>query len=88
MTYDVIDKYNSSVLDNLDNDNVLKIINFLGDNYCSCIDDLLRDYLDLFTIPYDEFVDKFNKLNFKYNNKFLELAAYDMNFFDEFYYDL
>ena len=26
MTYDVIDKYISSVLDNLDNDNVLKII--------------------------------------------------------------
>ena len=76
------------MLDNLDNDNVLKIINFLGDNYCSCIDDLLIDYLDLFTIPYDEFVDKFNKLNFKYNNEFLELAAYDMNFFDEFYYDL
>lgn len=87
MMYDDIDKYNSSVLDNLDNDNMLKIINFLGNNYCSCIDDLLRDYLDLFTIPYDEFVIKFNQLNVKYDNNFLDIASHDMNFFDEFYYD-
>lgn len=81
------DKYSSSVLDNVDNDNVLKILGFLRNNACDCIDDLFMDYFDLFTIPYDEFVIKFNKLNVKYDNNFLDIASHDMNFFDEFYYD-
>ena len=83
-----LDKYSGSVLDNFDDNNMLKIIGFLRDYCCDCIDDLLMDYMDLFTIPYAEFVSKFHKLNAKYDNCFLDLASENMSFFDEFYYDL
>ena len=66
-----LDKYSGSVLDNFDDNNMLKIIGFLRDYCCDCIDDLLMDYMDLFTIPYAEFVSKFHKLNAKYDNCFL-----------------
>ena len=78
-------KFEDDVFKNIDIDNMSKIIKFLSDNGCNYIDELLSDYLDLFLIEYKEFIDKYNKLNIKYNNNFLEEASIDMNILEEFY---
>ena len=85
MIDEIIDKYSDSVLNNISRENMKKIINFLKKENCDFIEDIIEDYLDLFTFEYEEFVDKYNKLNTKYNNNLLELASSDMNILEEFY---
>lgn len=80
-------KYAKSVIENLSRENFYKIINFLESNNCDFIEDIVSDYLDLFNIDYAEFVKKYNKLNEKYSNTFLQRASEDMNLLEEFYND-
>ena len=80
-------KYAKSVIKNLNRENFYKIINFLESNHCDFIEDIVSDYLDLFNIEYVEFVKKYNKLNEKYSNNFLQKASEDMNLLEEFYND-
>ncbi len=82
---DIIDKYNLSVIKNIDKTNMIKIISFLEKEDCYYIDDIIEDYLDLFTIDIEKFILIYNTLNKKYDNKFLEYAAFDMNLFEKFY---
>lgn len=82
---DIIDKYNLSVIKNIDKENMIKIISFLEKEDCYYIDDIIEDYLDLFTINIEKFIFIYNILNKKYDNKFLEYAAFDMNLFEKFY---
>lgn len=82
---DIIDKYNLSVIKNIDKTNMIKIISFLEKEDCYYIDDIIEDYLDLFTIDIENFILIYNILNKKYDNKFLEYAAFDMNLFEKFY---
>lgn len=82
---DVIEKYSNSLYKNFDKDNMIKIIDFLIDMGCFYVDSLLEDYLDLFIIEYDNFVCKYNELNLKYDNNFLEFVADDMNLLEEFF---
>ena len=80
-----LSKYDNSVLKNFDKKNAMKIVNFLKENNCSYIDELLDDYLDIFTFQYNEFVNIFNKLNKKYDNKLIQEISNDMNILEEFY---
>ena len=80
-------KYAKSVIKNLNRENFYKIINFLESNNCDFIEDIVSDYLDLFNIEYVEFVKRYNKLNEKYSNNFLQKASKDMNLLEEFYND-
>lgn len=82
---DILEKYNNSVIKNLNEENLKKIVSFLEENNCLCIEDIISDYLDLFTIEYDEFVRKYNILNEKYDHLFLEKVSEDMNLLEEFY---
>ena len=82
---EIIEKYSSSVIENLNKDNMVKILLFLEREHCDYIEDLLEDYLDLFTIEYEVFVNKYRELNNKYDNKYLELASEDMNLLEEFF---
>lgn len=83
---EILEKYESSTIRNIDKENMVKIINFLESQQCNFIEDIIEDYLDLFTFKYEDFVKKYNSLNIKYNNKFLEEASFDMNKLEEFYY--
>lgn len=85
MIDEIIEKYSDSVLNNISRENMKKIINFLKKENCDFIEDIIEDYLDLFTFEYEEFVDKYNKLNTKYNNNLLELSSSEMNILEEFY---
>ena len=42
---------------------LINSVDMLNDNNCDYIEDILSDYLDLFTIDYDEFVNKYNIIN-------------------------
>ena len=84
---EMLEKYSFSTINNLDNENTNKIVDFLLKQKCNYIEDILEDYLDLFTIPYDTFVEKFQRLNYKYNSEYLRLASSNMNLFEEFFYD-
>ncbi len=78
------DKYEKYVYKNIDKENMYKIINLLYLNGCYFIDELLENYLDLFTIEYNEFENKFNILNKKYNNNLIDEISKDMNILEEF----
>ena len=79
-------KYEDSVIKNIDKDNINKIISFLNTNGCDFVDELLEDYLDIFTFEYDDFINRYNKLNIKYNNDLINAIKSDMNILEEFYY--
>ena len=81
----IINKYSNSVLKNLNKDNINNIIFFLKKENCNYIEDLLEDYLDLFIIDYQEFVEKYNELNKKYDNNYLYLVSKNMDLLEEFF---
>ena len=80
-----IEKYSVGILEHLDSDNVKKIVEFLQLNNCTYIDELLNNYLDLFTFDYEEFKTKFNILNKKYNYNLIEEVKYNMDILEEFF---
>lgn len=85
MENDVLSKYEVSVLKNIDTNNMKKIITFLETKDCDFIDEILTDYLDIFTFDYKIFVEKYDKLNKEYNNQLLEKVRNDMNILEKFY---
>ena len=82
---EALDKYESFVSENLDKDNMYKIIKFLIKEKCDYIEDILNDYLDLFLFPYEEFIDKYNKINLKLDGKLIEMASHNMNLLELFF---
>lgn len=82
---EIIKKYTNETIKNLNKNNVIRIINFLKLEKCDFIEDILEDYLDLFTIEYSEFVKKYNILNKKYNFNLLNEVSSDMNILEEFF---
>ena len=82
---EIKDKFEESVIENLDKQNVHKIISFLIKQKCDFIEDIISDYLDLFDFEYEEFVRKYTELNAKYDGEFLKKASEDMNLLEEFY---
>lgn len=84
---DILEKYNLDVINKIDEENMIKIIKFLEQEKCLFIKDILEDYIDIFTINFNEFIDKYNKLNIKYNNEYLKLASEDMNKLEELFYN-
>lgn len=78
-------KYETSVLKNIDMKNLDAIVEFLKGKNMDFIDELIIDYLDLFLIPYNEFVKKYNKLEEKYGENLVEKIGNDMNILEEFY---
>lgn len=85
---DILSKYEDDVIKNINKENMLKIICFLEKENCDFIDEIIENYLDLFTFNYDEFTYKYNKLNNKYNNNYLKEISVDMNLLEKFYLDL
>lgn len=81
-----INKYEDSVIKNIDKDNMNKIISFLLSSGCDYVEELIEDYLDIFTFKYDEFIIRFNKLNDKYNYNLIDKVREDMNILEELYY--
>lgn len=84
---DILEKYSIDIITSIDKQNMIDIIRFLQKENCDFIEDLIEDYLDIFTIPYQEFLSKYQRLNEKYNNNYLKLASEDMNLLEELFVD-
>ena len=84
---DILEKQSIDIITNIDKQNMIDIIRFLQKENCDFIEDLIEDYLDIFTIPYQEFLSKYQRLNEKYNNNYLKLASEDMNLLEEIFVD-
>ncbi len=83
---ELYDKYEPSVLQKLNFENINQIIDFLNNEKMSYIDEVLTDYLDLFLFPCEEFIQKFNKLKQKYGDDLVEKISENMNILEEMYY--
>lgn len=81
---EILSKFEKSVVSNLDADNLAKIVEFLKQQKCPCIEEMIEDYLDLFAFDYEEFKEKYDVLNKKYDNLWYEVSN-DMNILEEFY---
>lgn len=84
---EILEKFSPSILNKLNRDNFDKIVKFLKNEGCECIDDIIEDYIDIFTIEYTEFQKKYVKLNDKYSNQYLKLVSEDMNYLEEIFND-
>lgn len=80
---EIVNKYNINLLKTINRDNFYKIINFLEKENCSFIEDIVSDYFDVFSIEYDLFIEKYNKLNQNYNGKYLILVNEDMELLEQ-----
>lgn len=83
---EIIEKYESYVIKKLDKDNMTKIVYYLINYGVNYIEDLFDGYLDLFLIPYEEFVNKFNLLNNKYNGNLINIISEDLSILEEMLY--
>ena len=81
----ILEKFDSNLISKIDKENADKIILFLFNEKCEYIEDIITDYIDIFTIDYDTFVKKFDKLNQKHNGYFLKKAGEDMNMLEELF---
>jgi len=81
----VYNKFEKSIINNLNIDNVDKIITFLEKKEVYYIKDMLVDYLDLFVFPYGEFIKKFNNLCNKYGENTIYKIGDNMSMLEEMY---
>lgn len=85
---ELLSKYSKNIIKNIDIENTRNIINYLLNENCKIIDDIMNDYLDVFTIEFNEFKKKVEYLNKKYNNKYFDLAENDLNYLEELFNDI
>lgn len=80
-----LEKYDTEIYNNIDIENLGKIVKFMLENNCDYIDSLIDEYLDIFTFDYDDFIRKYNTINKKYNGNLIEKIRENMNILEEFY---
>ena len=78
-------KYEKTVINNINRENFNRIIAFLLKEKCNYVEDIIEDYLDLFTLDYKEFIKRYEILNKKYEGKLIKKANEDMNILEEFW---
>lgn len=82
---EIINKYSKLLLKDINTENMKKIIEFLKEKNCTFIEDILTDYLDLFSIEYHIFCKKYEEINKRYDNNFLECANNNLDLLEEFF---
>lgn len=80
---EILNKYEPSILKNIKEENMNKIIEYLLTEKVDYIEELLIDYLDIFLIDIEEFKIRFNNLKTKYGNNVVQLIKEDLNILEE-----
>lgn len=80
---ELINKFEPHVIKNIDMENLNKIINFLVLEKFDYIDEIVENYLDLFLIDYEEFVNKYQLLKNKYGENLVELISENLGILEE-----
>ena len=81
------ENYDLNLLDKIDGDNITKIFKYLNKNGVYYIKDLLLNSLDLFLLPSDEFINRFEKLKYKLGVDFVERLGEDTSLIEYMYND-
>ena len=75
----IVDTFDEEIIKKVDIDNLFKIYKYLIDNGIYFARDLIVDYLDIFTLDYDEFVIKFEKLKNELGSNYVEILESDIS---------
>ena len=71
----------------MDAENIYKILNYLDKNGVYYAKDLILSSLDLFLLPADEFIKKFEKLKNKLGNDYIDKLGEDISLIEIMYED-
>ena len=75
----IVDTFDEEIIKKVDIDNLFKIYKYLIDNGIYFARDLIVDYLDIFTLDYDEFVTRFEKLKSELGSNYVEILENDIS---------
>lgn len=79
----VLDNYEISFLNTLDENNFVKIYNLLKEYNFYFIDDIILNYIEIFTLEYDNVKASIMKLKEKLGNDFVYIIGNNMNYLNE-----
>ena len=81
------ENFNDEMISQIDADNLAKILKYLSSNGVYYSKDLLLSSLDLFLIPSDKFIIKFEKLKNKLGTNFVDKLGEDASLIEIMYED-
>lgn len=81
----LIENFDIEMINELDADNLIKIMRYLEKNGIYYAKDLFLSSLDLFLLPSDEFINKFEKLKIKLGDDYVEKLGEDTSLIEIMY---
>lgn len=80
---ELINKFEPHIIKNIDMTNFNKIINFLVSKKFDYIDEIVENYLDLFLIDYEKFINNYATLKNKYGENLVSLISENIGILEE-----
>ena len=81
------ENFDTETIAKMDAENIYKILNYLDKNGVYYAKDLVFSSLDLFLLPADEFIKKFEKLKNKLGNDYIDKLGEDISLIEIMYED-
>ena len=81
------ENFDDETIQKIDIDNIEKIIYYLNDNGIYYFKDILLESLDLFLLPSEIFIEKFENLKFRLGSDYVERIANDKSLIEIMYED-
>lgn len=81
----ILREYDDDTINEIDVENVVHIFKYLNDNDVYYYKDLFLISLDLFLLPYNYFIDKFEKLKEKLGEEYVDLLGNDISLIEIMY---
>ena len=81
------ENFDEETINQMDSENVYKIIKYLNDNKVDYIKDLFLLSFDLFLLPAEQFIKQFEKLKFKLGDDFANMLRSDLSLIEIMYED-
>lgn len=79
------ENFDEDTINQIDEENISKIFEYLFNNNVDYAKDLLLSSLDLFLLPVEEFINKFEKLKKKLGTNFAERLGNDCSYIEIMY---
>lgn len=81
----IMKTFDEDVLNHLEEENIKYIISYLQINQIYFIEDIIVQYLDLFLMDKEQFIQNFESLKIKYSNNFVETLAQNLDILEEMF---
>ena len=81
------ENFDEETINQMDSENVYKIVKYLNDNNIDYIKDLFLLSFDLFLLPVEQFIKQFEKLKFKLGDNFANKLGSDLSLIEIMYED-